>query len=263
MNTAALTVSPAQAGAPKLELDGFNGSLALLLERARAQRIDLATLSLPDMLDQLAAALQQAASLSQKADWLVMAAALLQLRSRLLLPVDVETVAAEAQAGPPCAPLAARQEAQALADWLGRQPMLGQDTFPRGQPELAGVSMAGAYEVDVIEFLWASLALFDDDLEAAGTGARDRPPRLELYSVAEARDRIRARLAAAGPLPLGCLLPPAPCNAAGTDPAPRRRSAWTSTFTACLEMAKQGEITLEQADSRADIQVHAAMAAYG
>jgi segregation and condensation protein A len=196
MNTAALTVSPAQAGAPKLELDGFNGSLALLLERARAQRIDLATLSLPDMLDQLAAALQQAASLSQKADWVVMAAALLQLRSRLLLPADVETVAAEAQAGPPRALLAARQEAQALAGWLGRRPMLGQDTFPRGQPELARISMAGAYEVDVIEFLWASLALFDDDLEDAEDWYR--PQKLELYAVAEAGRRILARLADAG-----------------------------------------------------------------
>jgi segregation and condensation protein A len=256
------TASEASVGTPPLDLKRFQGSLASLLERARAQQIDLATLSLPDMLDQLAAALRQAASLSQKADWLVMAAWLLHLRSRLLLPADVETAAADAQADPPPAPLAARQEAQALAGWLGRQPRLGQDTFPRGQPELAGISMAGAYEVDIIEFLWASLALFDDDLEAAGTEAHYRPPRLALYSVAKARDRIRARLAA-GPLPLNRLLPPAPRNAVGNDPAPRQRSAWTSTFTACLEMAKQGEITLEQADSRADIQVHAAMAAYG
>jgi segregation and condensation protein A len=216
------TASESSVGTPTLDLKGFQGSLASLLERARAQQIDLATLSLPDMLDQLAAALRQAASLSQKADWVVMAAWLLHLRSRRLVPEDRETAAADAQA---------------LARWLGRQPRLGQDTFPRGQPELAGMSMAAAYEVDVIEFLWASLAL---------------------YSVAEARARIRARLTA-GPLPLNRLLPPAPRNAVGNDPAPKRRSAWTSTFTACLEMTKQGEITLEQENWRTDIHVRSAL----
>ena len=62
-----------------------------LLSLARAQKVDLAGIALSALLDQLAAALRQApaaASLSQKGDWVVMAAWLVQLRSRLLLPVE-------------------------------------------------------------------------------------------------------------------------------------------------------------------------------
>jgi len=72
--------------APRLELDGFSGPLDLLLSLARAQRIDLLRLSLRGLVEQLAPALQQAATLAERGDWLVMAAWLVLLRSRLLLP---------------------------------------------------------------------------------------------------------------------------------------------------------------------------------
>lgn len=59
---------------PHLELDGFSGPLALLLALAQTQAIDLARLSLADLVAQLAAALQQAgASLGERGNWLVMA----------------------------------------------------------------------------------------------------------------------------------------------------------------------------------------------
>ena len=87
---------------PSLSLPAFTGSLSLLLSLARAQQIDLAQLSLPDLLDQLSPALAQArpaTSLGEKGSWLVMAAWLVLLRSRLLLPADTAAqLAAEADA---------------------------------------------------------------------------------------------------------------------------------------------------------------------
>jgi segregation and condensation protein A len=70
---------------------GFAGPLDHLLALARAQTIDLAAISLTALLDQLAEALRQAPAsvpLGQKGDWVVMAAWLVQLRARLLLPAD-------------------------------------------------------------------------------------------------------------------------------------------------------------------------------
>jgi hypothetical protein len=51
---------------------------------------------------------------------------------------------------------------KALAGWLERRPQLGHDVFARGAPEIFGLSVEAGQAVDVIEFLWASLALFDE-----------------------------------------------------------------------------------------------------
>src|SRR5580700_10549473 len=76
---------------PRLALDGYHGSLAALLTLARGQKIELAKIPVLDLVDQLAAAVRDAPAatpMGQKADWLVMASWLVQLRSRLLLPAD-------------------------------------------------------------------------------------------------------------------------------------------------------------------------------
>ena len=80
-----------EARTPHLALVGFSGPLALLLDLARAQQIALAHLSVVDLVDQLAAAVQQSGptvALGEKSDWVVMASWLLLLRSRLLLPAE-------------------------------------------------------------------------------------------------------------------------------------------------------------------------------
>jgi len=139
--------------APHLELDGFSGPLDHLLALARARDIDLARVKLPALLDQLATALAQVVPLAEKADWVVMVAWLLQLRSRLLLPADAPAQqAAEAEAERLRARLTALGEAQALAAWLGRRPQLGHEVFCRGTPELLGTWSETAYQVDVIAF---------------------------------------------------------------------------------------------------------------
>jgi hypothetical protein len=73
-----------------LTLDGFEGPLDLLLELARAQKVDIATISIVQLVDQFLAVLEQARAvrLELAADWLVMAAWLAWLKSRLLVPEE-------------------------------------------------------------------------------------------------------------------------------------------------------------------------------
>ncbi len=247
---------------PFLTLDGFSGPLGRLLMLARAQQIDLTRIPLAGMVDQLAAALRHAAPqmpLGQQGDWVVMAAWLLLLRSQLLLPADSPAqLAASVEADRLRARLGALRDMQVLADWLERRPQLGRDVFARGQPELIGTSFEPAHQVNVIEFLWASLALFDAD-PAADTASVYRPLPTNLYAVAEARERILRRLAAAPDgAPLDRLLPEPP-ETAETEPrhALRRRSAWASTLIAGLELAKQGDVVMQQGGDFQTIQLSA------
>ena len=261
-------------GAPFLDLDGYSGPLDQLLVLARAHEIDLTRLPLVALVDQLAAALEHAplaTPLSQKGDWVVMTAWLVQLRSRLLLPTDPGVQPqAEAQAIELRDRLVDLQAMQALARWLDDRPQLSRDVFARGQPEdfaaaLVAESDRGPIEhvrwgpVDVVEFLWASLALFDEVEDAVDTAAVYQPRRRHWYSVLEARARILALLAQAPQG--GCLeqFLPDVVDAAMTGGKMRSRVrhglAWGCTFVASLELAKQGDLSLAQEGLFAPIHV--------
>ncbi len=257
-SAAADAADSADTSAPRLELDGFSGPLDLLLSLARAQRIDLRHLSLRDLVDQLAPALQRAATLAERADWLVMAAWLVLLRSRLLLPRAAPArEAAQRQAGRLRVRLLGLERAQALAAWLDHRPQLGRDVFGRGMLDRGAASRDAQPEVDVVEFLWACLTLFEDAADRADTASVYQPKQMALHSVADARDRILRLVAAAEDAQtLSQLLPQVP---AVQDGASRNevvaRSAWASTFTASLELAKQGDVTLAQDGRFAPINV--------
>lgn len=120
------------------------------------------------------------------------------------------------------------------------------------------IGTATLHQVDVVEFLWASLALLDDDLTPPDTTANYRPAWLDLHAVPDARSRILRRLAGrTGVCRLDQLLPEASGPGAALEPENtlRGRSRWTSTFVASLELAKQGEVVLEQEGSFAPISV--------
>ncbi len=239
------------ARTPHLALAGFSGPLALLLDLARAQQIDLAHLSVVDLVDQLARAVQQAGPtvpLSQKSGWVVMASWLLLLRSRLLLPATAAQQVAADAADRLRDDLLTLQAAQALARWLEDRPQLGRDVFTRGQPELLGTSTGVQHGFDRIEFLWASMALFDDGTDEPDTTPLYRPRWLDLHAVEDARERILQLLAdTPDGAPLAWFVPAASDNGATVAaPALRQRSAWTSTFVASLELAKQGDVALRQ-----------------
>ena len=258
-----------ERGTPLLTLTGFHGPLDHLLALARAEKIDLSGLSLTALLDQLTAALRKAPAsvpLGQKGDWVVMAAWLIQLRTRLLLPVDpVAQHDATEQADAFRDRLLALQEIQALARWLERQPQLGHDMFACGHPpsraqspEVFGLSVDAAPALDVIEFLWASLALFEEGAEPLDTASVYRPAlRPELHTVADARKRILRQLAElpeGGPLEQFLPQPPEAAGG-GLGQALRQRSAWSSTFVASLELTRQGEAALWQEEAFAAIYV--------
>jgi len=244
---------------PVFAIDGFNGTLDRLLALARTQQIDLGRLSFVTLIDQLAIALQQSSAitpLGEKGDWLVMAAWLVQLRSLLMLPAHTPARQhAEAEGHQLRRHLVERQQTQALAAWLAGRPQLGHDVFLRGQPAMSGLpvdaspgasSGSDAPQLDIVEFLWASLMLFDDDLQGADTTARYRPPWLGLYGVPEARQRIlRSFTEVPDERPLESLLPPR--SGTHTPAALWRRSAWSSLLVASLELEKQGVAVLQQA----------------
>ena len=128
--------------------------------------------------------------------------------------------------------------------------------FARGAPEPDTDADPGPEQPDRVEFLWACIALFDGDWSKA---ALERPavyaPQLpDLYTVEEARGRVRQRMRDAIPPALVSLADLLPAHertrrlTAGEPPTARTRyrSAWTSTLMACLELAKQGELVAEQ-----------------
>jgi segregation and condensation protein A len=236
---------------PHLELDGFSGPLALLLGLAREHAIDLARLSLADCVGQLAQVLERTGPpLAARANWLVMAAWLVWLRSRLLLPAATPEEVGESGTDQPFDHQRALLAARALARWLERQPQLGIDVFVRGQPEVVGTEFGLHHQVDVIEFLWACAAQFDDDADRVGTSTPYRPGRLALWTVLDARQRILQLLAeTSDEAPLDRFLPTrdAPAETAmPTLPSLRRRSAVASTLIAGLELAREGLVTLHQ-----------------
>lgn len=268
MDGLAAAPSPEQGGtgaSPALALDGFSGPLERLLDLARAHQIDIARVSLAAFCDQLSAALLRASGsvpLSQQGEWLAMGARFILLRSRLLLPPETPAgQSAPNEAEQVRERLTGLRDVQALAAWLARRPQLGRDVFARGRPEFVGAIGGAEYQVDVIEFLWACMVLFDADLPPAATAPRYRPVWLDLHSVADASERIRRLLAGTADGREMAELLPEPNLDAPPPSALKRRSAWTSTFVAGLELAKQGEVLLHQENGFTPIHVVLPLAA--
>ena len=121
-----------------LHLEGFEGPLDLLLDLARAQKVDLVRISITALVDQYLAVIDGARRirLELAADWLVMAAWLTWLKSRLLLPKGTEAAEeGEAAAEVLAARLRDLQAMRAASLWLGARPQLGIEVHPRGAPE--------------------------------------------------------------------------------------------------------------------------------
>lgn len=223
-----------------LQLEGFEGPLDLLLDLARAQKVDIARISIMALVDQYLAVIEGArrVRLELAADWLVMAAWLAWLKSRLLLPEDPQQEEdAEALAGQLAERLAELERMRAAAVWLGRQPQLGQQVFARGVPE----SFTTTDRSGLATELPALLRGYVDALRRAAAKRPYRPKQRKLWTVQDALGRL-AKLV--GGLPdWGDLLQFLPEQV--LDPV-ERRAAMASTLVAGLEMARGGDIELRQ-----------------
>lgn len=224
-----------------VDVDGFEGPLDLLLALARTQKVDLRRISVLDLAEQYLAFVDRAKALRLElaADYLVMAAWLAFLKSRLLLPPDPTVEApAEDMAARLAFQLLRLQAMREAADRLMALPQMGRDFLPRGVPESVAAPPRRTE--------WTA-SLRDLTRAYARLRTRDefRPyafERRDVFTMEEALARLASLL---GGMPdwvdLSQWLP----DDWRTDPV-RRRSATAATFAASLELARQGRIELRQ-----------------
>ena len=221
-----------------LNLDGWEGPLDLLLTLARSQKVDLAKLSILDLVDQYLAFIADARALRLElaADYLVMAAWLAYLKSCLLLPPDPA-------ADPDPQELALRlqwqlQRLDAMRDAAGRlmgRDLIGRDSFRRVDPEGVRMQHHARHECSLYELLSAYGAI-----QARATQGIYHIRRRAVLALDEAIERLGALLGVALDwTELAQFLP------AGED-AEYARSALASTFVAALELTRQGRVELSQ-----------------
>lgn len=231
-----------------VDVDGYEGPLDLLLTLARTQKVDLMKISVLHLAEQYLAFVEQARKLRIElaADYLVMAAWLAFLKSRLLLPPDPEAE------GPSAEDMAAhlafqleRLDAmrQAAARLMGRD-RLGISRFQRGAPETIARRRRTEWQAGLIDLMRAYARLKTKD--------EFRPyafDRHDVFTMEQALDRMRRMIGFAGGWTDLSEFLPEGWEAAG----PRRRSATAATFAASLELARQGRLEIRQSESFAPI----------
>ena len=247
--------SPSSTGAPILSAAGFEGPIDWLLEMVRSKQIELVRLPIAALIGSFADALEAALArpdglvLSRWGDWLIMAATLTQLRSRLLLAGDApDARTATGEAEGLRRTLLEREEISAAADWLERRPQLGREFFRRGRPERRS-QQRGAEITDLLRACLVALRV----PEEVAASLRVRP--MGFWKAAEALERIEELLAhrpAGGEL--ADFLPVIEA-ADANDRHRRHRAAVASTLVASLELARRGTITVEQVGSMASVQL--------
>ncbi|MEL6595842.1 MAG: ScpA family protein [Pseudomonadota bacterium] len=233
-----------------VDVDGFEGPLDLLLTLSRTQKVDLRKISVLELARQYLAFIEKAKELRIElaADYLVMAAWLAFLKSRLLLPPD------PTEDGPSGEELAAHLAFQlerlqamrkASAELMARN-QLNRDFFARGVTQ----------DVTRVRRVTYTATLLDLMQAYARTRTKDefRPfvyDRESVFTMEQALDRMRGLIGYAGEwtdllsyLPEGWEMDPK-----------KRRSATAANFAASLELAKAGQIELRQGETFAPIQI--------
>ena len=234
-----------------LNLDGFEGPIDVLLTLARTHKVDITKISILGLAEQYLAFIQRAHALRLEiaADYLVMAAWLAYLKSRLLLP------STDDEDEPTGAELAARlafqlQRLEAMRKAAGEvmeRPQLGQDFYARGEPDPMIVDTT----TDFSATLYDLLTMYAGIRERQGASTLQISPA-RLYSMDDALERLGKLLGHAPDwTTLSRFLP----EGIGDDLM--MRSAIASTFAASLELARQGKLQLNQSQTFAPIYVRA------
>ena len=225
-----------------LRLASYEGPIDLLLDQARAQKVDLTEISILDLAEQYLTFVEQARRLRLElaADYLVMAAWLAYLKSRLLLPEEEETE--QPTAGEMAEALAfqlRRLDAmRTAAERLMQRPRRGIAVFARGAPEPTPVVRTAVFDASVYDLL---SAYAEHKRRTISATARLRIEASRLYSMDDALERLVSLIGGVRDwTALTRFLP-----ASAEDPLVTR-SAVAATFAAALELARSGKVLLRQ-----------------
>ncbi|MEY8799678.1 ScpA family protein [Leisingera sp. XS_AS12] len=233
-----------------VDVDGFEGPLDLLLTLSRTQKVDLRRISVLELAKQYLTFVNRAKELRIElaADYLVMAAWLAFLKSRLLLPPDPE------EEGPSGEELAAHlafqlERLQAMRDAAAKlmaRDRLGRDFFARGEEENVARIKTVTYTANLLDLMQAYARIRTKEDFRPFVMDRD-----SVFTMEEALDRMRHLLGFAGDwTDLISYLP----DGWHSDPV-KRRSATAATFAASLQLVKEGKAELRQSETFAPIQL--------
>lgn len=233
-----------------VDVDGYEGPLDLLLTLGRTQKVDLRRISVLTLAEQYLSFVQRAQALRIElaADYLVMAAWLAFLKSRLLLPPE------PGEDGPSAEELAAHlafqlERLQAMREAAARlmaRDQLGRDVFARGLPEDVTRHRRIEYTATLLDLMRAYARIRTKDEFRPFVMDRDH-----VFTMEQALERMRGLIGYVGVWSdLTSFLPE------GWDTNPmRRRSSTAAHFAAVLEMAKRGQVELRQGETFAPIQL--------
>ena len=233
-----------------VDVDGFEGPLDVLLTLSRTQKVDLRKISILELARQYLAFVEKAKQMRIElaADYLVMAAWLAFLKSRLLLPPDPE------EEGPSGEELAAHlafqlERLQAMRDCAAKlmaRDRLGRDFFARGIPEAVETKKTITYTATLLDLMQGYARIRTKDEFRPFVMDRDA-----VFTMEQALDRMRGMIGFAGTwTDILSYLP----DGWDSDPV-KRRSATASTFAASLELAKEGKVEIRQSDTFAPIEL--------
>lgn len=233
-----------------LDLDGYEGPLHVLLALARTQKVDLLKLSITKLADQYLAFVRdmRRRRFSLAADYLVMAAWLAFLKSRLLLPkpegAPGDEPPAEAVAAFLAFRLAKLDAMRRAAEALLEGPVLKREVFARGDPQEAVIVSATRIAGDLYQLMDAYVSQRKRDIQRRYT-----PAPSQAYPLDDARERLRGLLPELDRwTPLTGVAPMA--SGAG---GPSRASFLASTLSASLELVREGDLEARQLEHFAEI----------
>jgi segregation and condensation protein A len=223
-----------------VDVEGFEGPLDLLLMLARQQKVDLSKISILALADQYLAFIEEARRirLELAADYLVMAAWLAYLKSRLLLPEK------DSELGPSAEDMATalalrlrRLEAiRNAAEALTARPQLGRDVFGRGAPE----PIADIKRPEWTATLYDLLSAYAQQRQKNALAHVRFAPR-QVWSLAEAREALERMIGMSADWSrldhylLSYVVEPA-----------MRATVMASSFASVLEMVREGAIDMHQ-----------------
>jgi segregation and condensation protein A len=238
-------------GEPALVVDvgGYEGPLDLLLALARQQKVDLAKISILALADQYLQFIEAARKirLELAADYLVMAAWLAYLKSRLLLPEPpaAEGPSAEEMATALANRLRRLEAIREAANRLMNRPQLLRDIFPRGEPEEIAEIRRPKFTATLFDLLTAYAVQRQQRVLTTVHLARRT-----VWSLAEARASLERLIGMAETEDWGCLDEYLLSYVA--EPS-QRATVFASSFAAALELVREGEMELNQKEAFAPL----------